>query len=93
MNKHAKILCKPSGQEQAQRLNAPQGSTQDSAPPSAQAWEPNSEHVRQAGEMLMALRRELGRTPSSPEMIGKLSSSMGITQEQARKILEAMDML
>ncbi|MGL5719595.1 MAG: hypothetical protein ACRCYP_02190, partial [Alphaproteobacteria bacterium] len=78
-------------QEQARRLDTPQGAAQSAA--NSQAWEPNSEHVRRAGEMLMALQRELGRTPSSSEMMGKLSSSMGITQAQARKILETMDML
>jgi hypothetical protein len=58
---------------------------------SSQEWAPNTEHVRLAGEHMMKLYRDIKRLPTRTEHVKHLEKEMNITEAQAEKILEEMD--
>lgn len=56
-------------------------------------WEPNEGHLVRAGELVMDLKRDLGRAPTVGEMQNYLQANMGLSSSEANKVLEELGLL
>jgi len=56
-------------------------------------WSPNEEHLRQAGEHMINLKKNLGRSPAEAEFLNYFVEKMNINTIQAKKVLNSILML
>ncbi len=53
-------------------------------------WHPLEGHLVRAGDLVMDLKRKMGKDPSHREMLTHIQSNMGLTAAQAEKVLEEL---
>lgn len=59
----------------------------------ANDWEPNEGQLVRAGDLVMNLKRELERQPTSSEMQNYLQTNMGVSSEEAHIILDELGLV